>query len=121
MHHVVFRNKEPGRSSHALQGFAIDGRKINQLEVSASIKLDNVLPGRTRGEVPAIGLSFYDENRRDLGQWWLGPWRGTEDWHKVKKTIRVPASAREGIFRIGLFGATGAISFDNVQMRAANQ
>jgi hypothetical protein len=31
--------------------------------------------------------------------------------------IDVPKNAREGILRIGLFGAKGAVSFDDVQMK----
>jgi hypothetical protein len=39
----------------------------------------------------------------------------------VSSKIRVPAKAREAIFRIGLFGATGEISFDSVSIRDPNQ
>jgi len=118
-HHVRFHNKEPGRNSNALQGFAIDGRKVTGLTISAHVKVENVLPGRERTDLPAIMVTFYDEDRRDLGRWWLGPWRGTDDWHRVEKTIRVPSVAREGILRIGLFGATGAVCFDDLRMKAA--
>jgi len=118
-HFVRFRNEDPGRGSLALQGFAIDGRKVTKLQISAHIKFEGVTSGRQRGELPRIGVTYYDEGRAELGQWWLGPWLGTSDWHQVSETIRVPVRAREGILRIGLFGATGEICFDDVRIKAA--
>jgi protein-L-isoaspartate(D-aspartate) O-methyltransferase len=61
-------------------------------------------------------VTFYDDQRRDLGTSWVGPFKGTNDWQESKKVFRVPASAREGILRLGLFGATGKVSFDSIQM-----
>ncbi len=117
-HYATFRNEEDGRVAHALQGFPVDGQKIGHLEISASIRAKDVLPGRTPNELPAVVVTLYDEQRRELGRSWLGPWRGTIDWQKEQARIRVPHLAREGILRIGLFGATGEFSVDNVQLKA---
>ena len=35
----------------------------------------------------------------------------------VSKTFRIPPEAREAIFRIGLFGATGTAAFDKLQIK----
>ena len=51
-----------------------------------------------------------------IGSGIVGPFLGDSAWRQVKQRLRVPADAREGIFRIGLFGATGEISFDNVRI-----
>ncbi len=115
--YVTFHNTEPGRGSRALQGFALDGREIAALDVSAWIKHSRIFAGPERNMHPMIAVSFFDEDRRDLGHTWVGPWLGSEDWHHVEKELRVPARTREAIIRIGLFGATGEISFDDVQMR----
>jgi protein-L-isoaspartate(D-aspartate) O-methyltransferase len=115
-HFVTFRNSDTGRSAHLLQGVPIDGRRVAELELSAWIKTSNVVPGNQRDELPMVILSFFDENRRDLGARWLGPFHGTSQWHKVEKTMPVPPTAREGILRIGLFGATGEASFDDVRL-----
>lgn len=114
--YVTFRNTEPGRGSRALQGFAIDGSEIGALEVSAWIKHSRLSAGPERNMHPMIAVSFFDEDRRDLGHTWIGPWLGSEDWHHVEDELRVPARTREAIIRIGLFGATGEISFDDVQL-----
>ena len=40
------------------------------------------------------------------------------DWERVEKIIRVPPAAREGIVRVGLFGAVGRFSIDAITMQA---
>ncbi len=116
-HHIVFDNTEPGLDAHLLQGFAIDGRKVSELTVSGWVKLDGVVAGTSREMVPGIGLTLYDDQRKDLGTLIIGPWNGTSDWHEESKTFRIPAAAREGIFRIGLFGATGKAAFDKLSIK----
>ncbi len=118
-HFMTFRNKEMGRVSHAMQGFAIDGRKVTALEVSAWVRSKDILWGKTPDVRPMVVITLYDEQRKHLGAWWLGPWYDDTDWHLATKQFRVPPTAREGILRIGLFGATGEISFDDVQINAA--
>ena len=120
-HHVVFDNAVPGRASHALQGFGIDGRHIGRLHVSGWIKTDQVRSGPEKDMLPLLVVTFYDENRRDLGQWWLGPWRNSRDWERVEKSIRVPPAARHGIVRVGLFGAVGRFSIDAITMQAQSR
>ena len=61
-------------------------------------------------------IVFYDEHRREIGQNWLGPWRGTSEWRQYEKIIRVPQSTREAILRVGLNGATGKAAFDDVRI-----
>jgi protein-L-isoaspartate(D-aspartate) O-methyltransferase len=116
-HHILFDNTEPGLDAHLLQGLAIDGRKVSELTVSGWVKLDGVVAGSAREMVPAIGLTLYDDQRKDLGTLIIGPWNGTSDWHEESKTFRIPAAAREGIFRIGLFGATGKAAFDKMSIK----
>jgi protein-L-isoaspartate(D-aspartate) O-methyltransferase len=116
-HHVSFTNTEPGLGAHLLQGFAIDGRKVNQIEVSGWVMTKDVIAGASREEVPYIAFTLYDDQRKELGYYTLGPFRGDTEWHEEKKVIRVPVAAREGIFRIGLFGATGTAAFDDLQIK----
>jgi protein-L-isoaspartate(D-aspartate) O-methyltransferase len=113
---ATFKNEEMGRSSHILQGLAIDGRTVTEIDLSAWVKYDNVaLPPNAEG-FPSVGITFYDDERRDLGHNWLGPFQGTAEWSKVEKRFKVPPRAREGILRLGLFGGTGSISFDEVRV-----
>ena len=115
-HFVEFKNSEPGLGSHLLQGFAIDGRKVSQLTVSGQVRTENVVVGADDA-APHIVITLYSEQRKDLGNLLLGPFKGTSDWHQESKTFRIPPEAREGILRIGLFGATGVAAFDKVEMR----
>ncbi|MBI2477269.1 MAG: protein-L-isoaspartate(D-aspartate) O-methyltransferase [Planctomycetia bacterium] len=113
-HFVTFENQEAGRSSHLLQGLPIDGRSVAEIELSAIVKYSNLVVNVGEDALPSVGITFYDENRNDLGHNWIGPFRGSSEWTRVKKRVRVPIQAREGLLRMGLFGATGELSFDAV-------
>ncbi len=116
-HYVSFTNDEPGVSAHLLQGFGIDGRKVKQLKVSAQIKTKDAARGTDDNEKCYILFTLYDDQRRDLGMQVMGPFLGTSDWHEETKTFDIPANAREGIFRIGLFGGTGTAAFDKISLK----
>ena len=116
-----FKNQEMGRSSHVLQGLAIDGRTVTEIDLSAWVKYQNVAFLPKAEGFPSVGITFYDEERRDLGHNWLGPFQGSADWSKVEKRFKVPPRAREGILRLGLFGGTGEMSFDAVRVTAVKK
>ncbi|MBC7853611.1 MAG: protein-L-isoaspartate(D-aspartate) O-methyltransferase, partial [Pirellulaceae bacterium] len=116
-HYVSFSNQEPGVSAHLLQGFGVDGRKVKQLQVTAHLKTKDVARGEEESESCYIMFTLYDDQRRDLGMQVMGPFLGTSDWHEKTKTFDIPHAAREGIFRIGLFGATGSASFDKISLK----
>lgn len=109
-----FENETPGLSSHLLQGFAIDGSRVSSIRLSAKIRTHKIVKGTESDAWPMLAISFYDGSRRDLGLITLGPYRGTRDWHTDGRILRVPPTAKEAIVRIGLFGATGRVDFDDV-------
>jgi len=117
-HYVTFKNSEPGRGAAALQGLAVDGRKVEGLKFTVWVKAVGVQGGAKVDQQPMVAIAFYDENRTPVGFTWVGPWRDTFDWQEVTDTVRVPAKAREAIVRIGLSGATGEISFDDLRVEA---
>jgi protein-L-isoaspartate(D-aspartate) O-methyltransferase len=116
-HYLEFKNSEPGLDGHLLQGFGIDGRQVAQLEVSGWVKTDDVAQGQYADQIPYLAITLYDDQRRQLEPLLIGPFRGTSDWHEERQTFRIPREAREGIFRIGLFGATGTACFDKLEIR----
>jgi len=118
--YVTFSNAEPGRHAQALQGFALDGRKVKALNLSVMIRGEEIRPGQNLNQLPCAGITFFDENRGSVGEQMIGPWRGTFAWRRVTDQIPVPPKAREGIIRIGLFGATGKVSFDAIKVEAAH-
>jgi protein-L-isoaspartate(D-aspartate) O-methyltransferase len=117
-HFVRFSNQQEGRSAHLLQGFAVDGRHVKELRLSAWLRYTDVVQGPNREDLPNVAITFYDDNRRDLGLVWLGTFRGTSDWKQSSRVFRVPAGAREGILRVGLFGASGVADFDDIRLEA---
>ena len=119
--YVTFTNTESGRDSRALQAFAIDGRKIREIEVSVWIRGKSVRRGPNPNDLPGIYFTYYDENRKSTDQAALGPWRGTFDWQQDRTRVVVPAGAREAIVRIGLLGALGEISLDGVEIKVAER
>ncbi len=116
---VRFTNQQPGRGSQALQGFAVDGRKVRQLRLSAWVRTEGVIPTPNLNELPAMIVAFYDDHRRPIGETGIGPWRGTMPWEFYTAKVRVPPQARDAIVRVGLLGATGAVSFDGLEITPA--
>lgn len=112
-HFVRFTNRERGRSSHLLQGFAIDGRQVRRLTIATAVQVEGVKPD-ANGRAASMVITFYDDVRGEVGTNWLGPWDGSKTWQTVDKIVAVPREAREAIVRIGLFGATGVATFDDV-------
>ena len=104
-------------SAHLLQGFAIDGRQVKEIEIRGWVKTENVVLGPIKDEAPYLVVTLFNDQRKELDHLIIGPFRGTSDWHEESKTFKVPPEAREGIFRIGLFGATGTAWFDKVQVK----
>jgi protein-L-isoaspartate(D-aspartate) O-methyltransferase len=119
--YVTFKNATPGRGSQALQGFAVDGRKVVQLQLSAWVKGRDLRPGQNAKQLPGIFVSFYDENRGPVGEAVFNFWRGTFDWQAETRQVNVPQKAREAVMRIGLLGAVGEISFDEITMKAVRK
>lgn len=117
-HYVEFDNNVPGQLAHVMQAFAIDGRKVPKIKFSASIACENVRRGPSQFDLPAALLTCYDDQREMLSKTVLGPFQGTQRWKRFKQEVRVPLGTREAIVRIGLFGATGTVQFDDVSVQA---
>jgi protein-L-isoaspartate(D-aspartate) O-methyltransferase len=117
-HYVTFRNTQAGRGCQALQGFAVDGREVRRLEVSLQVRGQDIRPGQNVRQLPVVGITFYDEDRATAGVRVIGPWRGTFPWRPEARQVDVPPRAREAILRIGLLGAVGEISFDDIRLKA---
>ncbi len=117
--YVEFTNAEPGRSAHAIQGFAVDGRKAKALHVSLMVRAEEIRPGPGLPAGPSLVFTFYDEKRETIGEETLGPWRGSFAWRKVAGQVPVPPKAREVIIHIGLLGATGKIALDAIKVERA--
>ena len=115
---TTFENAEPGRGCHALQGFAVDGRKVSELELSLMARGEGIIAAPQADQIPGAVITFYDERRAAISNVSLGPLIGTFDWRRETQTLRVPLRAREAILRIGLLGATGRLSLDEVHMQA---
>jgi protein-L-isoaspartate(D-aspartate) O-methyltransferase len=116
--YASFRNNDPGRGCHALQGFAVDGRSISELEVRVQVRGDNIRAASASEELPRIIITFYDDRRATVGEESVGKFEGTFPWRPETGRARVPLKAREAIIRIGLLGATGELSLDELQVRA---
>ena len=115
--HINFSNDVPGQHAHVMQGFAIDGRLVSKLRMAGSVRWEDVVAGPHRNDTPAIVLAFYDKNREQLSTEFFGPFTGTQSWKHYDQTVRVPVGCREAILRVGLFGATGSVSFDNILIK----
>jgi len=114
---LTLRNQTPGRLAQVLQSFGVDGKKIRELEISLWVRRDNVRPGQSETDLPAVWVYFYDANRAPIGAEEIGPWSGTVEWAEKRTTIAVPKNARLANFCLRMSGATGEVSFDDVRIR----
>jgi len=117
---IEFSNLTVGRGSQALQAFAVDGRKVRELNVSAMVRAQGVKLAPAAEQMPMVAITFYDEKRATVGIRGLGPFQGTFDWKTEKDRIKVPGTAREAILAIGLLGATGELWLDEIEVSAAS-
>jgi protein-L-isoaspartate(D-aspartate) O-methyltransferase len=114
--YVRLSNREPGRAAMLLQGMGLDGRAVAKIEVSLKVRADNVRNGGGLNESAALNVQFFDAERNPIGIEMIGPWKGSFGWTTKSEVIRVPMRAREAILRIGLNGATGELSVDDVRL-----
>ena len=113
---VSFRNTEPGRPSHIMQAFGIDGKKYVTVKLRLDARGIDLEQGRYKTENAGVMVEFYGPNRRPVGSKRINPWTGTFDWEERNVTIPVPRSARLAILGVGLFGGTGHLIVDDVQV-----
>lgn len=110
-------NSDPGRLAQALQGMAIDGRKIGSVAISLQVRVKDIRPGSEPIAKPMLAIHFYDQLRKEIDTQVVGPWLRDTDWDLVGGTVSVPEKAREAIIRIGLNGATGRLDVDDIKFR----
>ena len=117
--YLEFVNRDPGRGSRVLQGFAVDGKKVTHLHVSLWVRGTEIRSGQHTNQLPRLVVTFYDRNRAHVGQASVGPWSGSFGWKHESSRLRVPVRTREAILRIGLLGAVGDFAVDGVAISAA--
>jgi protein-L-isoaspartate(D-aspartate) O-methyltransferase len=117
---ATFRNDEPGRGCHALQGFAIDGREVSALKLDYWASGKDIRPGMQPNDWPRVVVTFYDDRRATLAEESAGALTGTFDWQEHSLTLPVPLRAREAIIRVGLLGGVGELSLDDIRISAAD-
>lgn len=115
-----FTNSEPGRGCRALQAMPVDGREASRLEVTLWARGEGIRFGQSRRQWPYVVLTFYDERRAPLADEAIGPFRGDFPWTRVRRRVDVPANAREAIVRVGLLGAVGTLSIDDVNVHVSD-
>ena len=119
-HCITFNNRVPGRSSQALQAIGVDGREVAELAVELWVQARSVGPGQSADQQAKVLVTFFDENRVPAGQQTLGPWDGSFDWQRRSARLKVPPTARVAIIAVGLLGATGELSCDQLAIRLAS-
>ncbi len=104
------------QAAQLIQGFAVDGKNVTHLKITAEIRGENIalMYPNQRNPRGTIVLIFYDEDRETLQQIELAQAWGTFDWHSFSTEITVPKAAREAILFIGLFQMTGQLDMDAV-------
>jgi protein-L-isoaspartate(D-aspartate) O-methyltransferase len=63
-------------------------------------------------------VTFFDDQRAPIAQAMVGPWSGDMAWTRQQGRVSVPRTARLAVVAVGLMGATGEISFDDIRSQA---
>jgi protein-L-isoaspartate(D-aspartate) O-methyltransferase len=117
---ITFTNHDPGRDAQALQAVGIDGQKVRSIKLSLWVKGEDLVPAEEGWSRPALMVHFFDAENRPvkglLGEQFIGPWVGTFSWKKVSADMRVAKEAHSALIRVGLNGATGRLSVDDVSL-----
>jgi protein-L-isoaspartate(D-aspartate) O-methyltransferase len=114
---LTFRNDTPGRAAQAFQAVGIDGRRTHQIEISLSVRGQQVQPGSLPEQRPGLLVAFFNANRQAIAKQGIGPWSGTFDWVQRRLRIKVPVSARLASVEVGLWGGTGQVSVGQVALK----
>ena len=113
---LSIENTEPGRLAQALQGFAVDGRGVAALNVTVSLRKNQIRNGPNRGESPGLVVLFYDQRRKTIGSAHIAPPLDDEIWTERTRLIPIPAATREAILAVTLGGGTGRLDVDEVSI-----
>jgi len=115
--YLHFENTTPGRLAVALQAMGLDGRRFKEIEISVHVRPANVVLG-DKESYSGVDVRFYDEQRARVGAARFGPWTGSASWGEHGTRFRVPVEARLVVIGLGLFGATGELALDGIQVKA---
>jgi protein-L-isoaspartate(D-aspartate) O-methyltransferase len=114
---IRFDNDEPSRRSHALQAIGVDGRRVGQLRFTFRYRADHIVDGREGFDKAGLQVTF-DDARRMVGEVIAAHLSGSSSWQSLTLAVPVPETARQAVIRIGLNGATGSLSIDDVKLAA---
>ncbi|HVA49969.1 MAG TPA: protein-L-isoaspartate(D-aspartate) O-methyltransferase [Pirellulales bacterium] len=115
---LTITNSVPGRHGQALQGIGVDGRQVARLDIDLWVRTANVKAGPAVEHQAMVLVTFFNDEQSPIGQAVVGPWSGNLSWRRQQGQLNVPRSARLAVVAIGLLGATGEISFDDVRSTA---
>ena len=113
---ALFENHSPGRTAEASQAFGLDGRRVRELAVSGMVKAEAIEAGPGERERASVVLAFYNGKRELIGARSVVDWQGTFGWRSFEQRMKVPPATREAIVRVGLCGATGRLSLDDLRL-----
>ena len=114
---MKFVNSTPGRDAHTMQAFGLDGRHIREIAISYWIRGNRLQAGRSAQEQPGFMIEFYGHNRAPVGFVQRRNGSGSFAWKQASERVQVPAAARLAVIGIGLFGATGEVWWDGMQIK----
>ena len=92
---------------------------MQKLAVALWVRGNNLRTGQTKDDQAKVIVEFYDKDRAPIGHGGLGPWSGSFPWQRQRVRLAVPPRARLAVVGIGLFGAVGEISFDQLEVHSA--
>lgn len=114
---LSLHNESPGRAAQAFQAVGIDGRWIEEIELSSWLRGKNLKSGSMPDQQPSLAVVFFNANRKPIARYALQTPAGSFDWVQKTRHISVPPSARLASVEFGLWGGTGEMSAADVAIK----
>ncbi|MCB9925925.1 MAG: protein-L-isoaspartate(D-aspartate) O-methyltransferase [Planctomycetaceae bacterium] len=111
-------NDTVGRAAQVVQNTGLDGQRFKSLEVSVMVRTNDITIHDD--SFAGINVYFFDRQRREIGEARLGPWQGSTPWSEYSTCFLVPRETQIIMIGAGLYGATGELDIDHLQMHASS-
>lgn len=107
------------RSSFAEQSVALDGQRVQFVDLQARIRWTDVVLGPQAWQGAVVRITFHNASGAQVGGVeGLDIYTGRSDWRLVSKQFQVPANTARVVVHLGLDNCTGSVWYADVRLTA---
>lgn len=115
-YYISLNNEMAGRQAGTMQGFAVDGRHVKRLKFTYFVQGQSIFAEAGTKNLPCLKVTFFDERRAELKTGASNYWKGSFAWRPERCYFDVPPQTRHAIVYLNLYGATGTVNLDAIEL-----